>query len=227
MTHLANYFIVQAAEASAIRLYQPMVVFCRFLGCIVKAMLDPERAVERLETDPEFANLERLKDDNGITSNIRAKIYHLGSEAARLLGLSELSYGSDHWIGFTDVLLRGLRNFHSSGKGQPQDFRQRYSTWRGFAPIDPQFEPEMEHEFRKSAYLEKLIQFLNLILTTYGLQFYVSSSGQIGAVHPALNVQVSDMVFVLFGGNTLVIHPSFSGKGENITVSWAHVINMN
>jgi hypothetical protein len=168
----------------------------------VKAMLDPERAVERLETDPEFANLERLKDDNGITSITRAKIYHLESEVARLLGISELSYGSDHWIGFTDVLLRGLRNFHSSGDRQPQDFRQRYSTWRGFAPIDSHFEPEMELEVRKTAYLEKLIWFLNLILTTYGLQFYVTSSGQIGAVHPASSAQVGDMVFVLFGGNT-------------------------
>jgi hypothetical protein len=168
----------------------------------LKAIFDPETALELLKTDRQFANLESLKDDNGIPSIIRAKIHYLESEVAKHFHLSELSYGSDDWIGFTDVLFRGLKNWHPFGDGNPEEIGNRYSTWRGFAPIDPHFEPEMKHKMRRAAYLEQVSWILMLILNSCTLRFYVTARGQIGVVHPALNAQVGDKVFVLFGGNT-------------------------
>jgi hypothetical protein len=123
-----------------------------------------------------------------------------------------LSYGSDHWIGFIDVLFCSLRNFHSSGDAQLQEIRHRYSTWSGFALIDPHFKPEMEHEIRRVVYFEKLILFLTLVQNTYNLQFYVTTGGQIGVVLPTLNAQVRDMVYIYLEK----AHPIFWGGIENI-----------
>jgi hypothetical protein len=151
------------------------------------------------DTLPERADLEGHENDKFIF--LRGKILCLEVEVARQFGLLRLDYNSNHWVALTDVIFRGIKTWMPVDNSPLEDLRDRYATWRGFAPIDANFEPGMDHDERRAAYLHP-VEYMLMQLLTKNTKFYVTAKGGIGFVNPASNAQIGDKVYVLFGGDT-------------------------
>jgi hypothetical protein len=165
----------------------------------IKTVLNPD-----LDLQPEPLNLDDLMP------YLLIKIEGLETQVAKEFGFTRLDYGSAIWTEFTDVLFRGLKSWIPVGVCPPEDLRDRYATWRGCAPIHPQWKPELEDDVRMEDYTRPLLGMLHLIVQCSSL-FFITNKGRIGVANASSKLQIGDKVYVLFGGNTPYI---LRGEGQ-------------
>jgi hypothetical protein len=149
----------------------------------------------------ELLKLDDTKNDLDLPYALLT-IERLETQVAKEFGLTHLDYDSATWTEFTDVLFRGLKSFGLFGDRPPEDLRDRYAAWRGFAPIHPQYKPELEDDARMEAYTRPLSVFLPAVVLSFPSLFFITDAGRIGVAYASSKLQVGDKVYVLFGAHT-------------------------
>jgi hypothetical protein len=133
----------------------------------IKTVLNPD-----LDLQPEPLKLDDL------ILYLLIKIEGLETQVAKEFGLTHLDYGSAIWTEFTNVFFRGFKSWVPAGVCPPEDLRDRYATWRGFAPIHPQWKPELEDNVRMEDYTRPLLGILPMIVQCSSL-FFITDKGRI------------------------------------------------